>query len=193
MLKPEHILNFKIDKDRLLAHQQMPPPGYAIKPMDIQFAAIGDAVIGKLMGVDPVVFGMQLEAARQHGTSYLMEDDRHRTIGVSAATSLIKDDDIMGKNLIVPRRWVRRDPALWKHLIIAVFLKGQVENGQLTDVETVNIAGWTDTYKLYREGRNNEQLPFAFHSKLSVVALPCAELNPINMLMDKISAQASCV
>ena len=133
-----------------------------MKPLDIQYAAIGDTVIGKLMGVDPVEYNMQLEAARQHGTSYMMEDVRHRNIGISAATSLIKDDDILGKNLIVPRRWIRKDPALWRHFIIALFLKGKTENGQLVDVDSVKIAGWTDTYTLYKEGKNNEQLPSGF-------------------------------
>jgi hypothetical protein len=183
MIKPEHILHFKIDRDRLLAHQQLMPPGYATKPLDVQFSAIGDTVIGKLMDVDPVMFGVQLEAARQHGVSYMMEDERRRIIGISAATSLIKDDDIVNKNLIVPRRWLHKDSALWKHLIVAVF----------TNIDAVNVAGWTDTYMLYKAGRNNEQMPYTFHSKLSVVTLPCGELTPMSVLMDRISAQSVCV
>lgn len=192
MLKPEHIMHLKIDVTALLA-QQRKADNVEVRPLDYQFAAIGDAVLSKLLNVDPVVFAMQLDAAKQFGVSYLLEDEDRRTIGISTATSLIKDDNIIGKNLIVPRSRVRKCPELYKHYIVSLFLRGQVKDSCLVDIAGVHVAGWIDTYKLYKDGKSNDQLSSRFASKIPVVALPCSELKPINTLLERLTAQSACV
>lgn len=192
MLKLEHIMHLKINVGELL-EQQRKGQVQAVTPLDYQFAAIGDAVLGKLLNVDPVLFSMQLDAARQFGTSYLMEDEARRTIGISTAISLIKDDNIIGKNLIVPRNRIRKCPQLHRHYIVSLFLKGQIKDKALVNIDGVHVAGWIDTYKLYKDGKGNEQLPWKFASKIPVVSLPCSELKPISTLIEKIAAQSACV
>lgn len=191
MLKLEHITHLKININELLEQQHK--QDLAAKPLDYQFSAIGDAVLGKLLNVDPVIFAMQLDAARQFGTSYLIEDDARRTIGVSTAVSLIKDDNILGKNLIVPKSRVRKCPQLYRHYIIGLFLKGEVRDNCLVNIDGVHVAGWVDTYKLYKDGKSNSQLPWKFASKIPVVSLPCSELKPISVLLDKLTTQAVCI
>lgn len=186
MLTAQHIMKIKLDGRRLAAHREMDPPGYVTKELTKQIVAIGEATISDLLQVDPEIFKMQLEAARTFGVSYLVEDQQRNLLGVSAATSLIKDTDIMRKNLILPRDYTWKNPQLRAHYVIGLFLKGNVVDGQIPDVEEINVAGWTDTYGLNRH--KSKRLPPTFHSKLPVVMMPCSKLEPIETLLPRLIA-----
>ena len=180
MIRAEHIVHLKLDRERLLAHRRMPPPVYSTKELTSQIAAIGDAIISNLLKVPIDVFHMQLEAARQFKTSYLVEDSNRNMLGISSAVSLIKTGDILDKNLIMPRDVLWKDNHLKNHYIIGAFIRGNVVNGVLPEVAEVEVAGWTDTHDLWRYKR--EDLPFTFKSKIPVVMLPCSVLHPISTL-----------
>jgi hypothetical protein len=192
MIQAEHIINIKIDIERLTHYFSMPPPSYVRRHTDSQLAAIGNAVIGSIMRVDPTVFEMQLSAARDFGVSYLYQDANNRVVGISPAVSLIKDDQILSKNLIVPRRWLMQHPSLTRHMIVGIFIKGRIDDGNLI-TEAINLAGWTDTRKLREQGRSNDQLPGAFQSKIAIVALPCKSLDPITSLIEDVESRNLCV
>jgi len=191
MLKAEHIMLIKLDGKRLLAHQQMPPPRYATKELTTQIAAIGEATISNLLNVEPRLFQMQLEAARQLGVSYLAEDQDRGVIGISAATSLIGNGDIMLKNMILPRDVLWKNNQLKMHYVISVFVRGTVVGGIIPDVSQVEVAGWAETADINRAKR--EDLPPSFKSKLPVIMVPCSALNPIDSLITKLTANKVCV
>jgi len=191
MLRAEHIVRLKLDRDRLLAHRQMPPPHYSTKELTSQIAAIGEAVIGRLLNVEPDVFQLQLEAARQFGVSLLTEDQQRNTLGVSAATSLIKSGDVIFKNMILPRDLMWKNPQLKAHYIIGVFLRGEVVNGVIPNVDEVEVAGWTDTYGIQKAKKTIP--PPSFKSKLPVVMVPCNQLNPMEPLIRRLTANDACV
>ena len=190
MLEPRHIMRLKLASDQLLAYRSMPPPEHASKELTSQMIAIGNATISNLLNLDPQLFEMQLDAARDFGASYLTEDYCRNIIGVSAATSLIKDDNVLAKNMILPREFVRRDPRLHAHYIVSVFLRGVIANGVVQDVSEVEVAGWTDTKGAMRNGRHP---PAKFTSKIPVIAVPCTALNPINQLVKRLTEHKLCV
>ena len=180
MIRLEHIMHLKLDRERLLAHRKMPPPGYSTKELTNQITAIGDAIIGNLLNVTPEVFQMQLEAARQFKVSYLVEDSNKNMLGISTALSVIKTGDILSKNLIMPRDVLWKDARLKNHYIIGAFIRSNIVDGVLPDISEVEVAGWTDTHDLRKFKR--EDLPPTFKSKLPVVMMPCSVLHPISTL-----------
>jgi len=180
MIRLEHIMHLKLDRERLLAHRKMPPPSYSTKELTHQITAIGDAIIGNLLNVTPEVFQMQLEAARQFKVSYLVEDSNRNMLGISTALSVIKTGDILSKNLIMPRDVLWKDARLKNHYIIGAFIRCSVVDGVLPDISEVEVAGWTDTHDLRKFKR--EDLPPTFKSKLPVVMIPCSILHPISTL-----------
>jgi len=191
VLEPRHILQLKLDSERLQLYREMPPPGHASKKLTGQIVAIGNATISELLHIEPDVFSTQLAAARDFGASYLTEDSQNNIIGISAATSLIRGDSkILNKNLILPKAAAYKDPHLAAHYIISVFLRGSVRDGGLPDVSEVNVAGWADTKCIQNYGRRP---PETFKSKLDVVALPCTALQPIDTLLTQLNMDKFCV
>jgi len=180
MIRAEHIVHLKLDRDRLLAHRKMPPPPYSTKELTNQITAIGDAIIANLLNVTPEIFQLQLEAARQFKVSYLVEDSNRNMLGISTALSLIKNGDILSKSLIMPRDVLWKDARLKNHFIIGAFIRGSVVDGVLPDISEVDVAGWTDIHDLRKFKR--EDLPPTFKSKLPVVMIPCSVLHPISTL-----------
>jgi hypothetical protein len=194
MIKTADIVRLKLDRDRLDAHIAMPPPRFSKKQLTAQIAAIGDAVLSRLIQVEPQIFQMQLDAARDFGVSYLLEDQNRKFVGLSAATSVIGDGDIMKKNLILPRELANVNPALSQHFVVGVFLRSPVQ-GQALDIDNVadhiEIAGWVNTKDIHRI--KNPRTPPSFKSKLPVVMVPCTKLQPIEELEDRLVAYATAV
>lgn len=186
MIRIEHILQLKLDRVRLARCAEMPPPAHSNKPLTDQFAAIGNATICKLMDVDPEIFEMQLEAARDFGATYLFENRQRKVVGVSAATSLIKDDQITKKNLILPKELTWQRPELAEHYILSVFVKGETVDGVIPDVADVSVAGWLSSSEINQA--KVKRMPPNFRSKLPVVMVPCKRLNPIGDLMPRLTA-----
>ena len=187
MIGTSDIRYLKLDRERLAAHLTMPPPRFAKKQLTSQIAAIGDAVLSRLIQVEPNIFQMQLDAARDFGVSYLLEDQDRKFVGISAATSVIGDGDIMKKNLILPREVANPNPSLSQHLIVGVFLRSPVVNHALNieDVlENVEVAGWVNTRDIHRI--KNPRTPPSFKSKLPVVMVPCTKLQPIESLESRL-------
>lgn len=180
MIRAEHIMHLKLDRERLLAHKRMPPPSYSTKELTHQITAIGDAIISNLLGVSPEVFQMQLDAARQFKVSYLLEDSNQNMMGVSTALSVIKSGEILQKNMILPRDVMWKDARLKNHYIIGAFIRGSVVDGVLPEVSEVDVAGWTDIHDIKKF--RLEDLPPTFKSKLPVVMVPCSVLHPISTL-----------
>lgn len=180
MIRAEHIIHLKLDRERLLAHKNMPPPTYATKELAHQIAAIGDAIIGNLLNIPPEVFQAQLQAARQFKVSYLMKDDNKNMMGISTALSVIKSGEILQKNMIMPRDILWKKAPLKNHFVIGAFVRTQVVNGVLPEISEVDIAGWTDIHDIQKFRLMD--LPTTFQSKLPVVMVPCRVLHPIATL-----------
>jgi len=184
----------KLDRERLAAHIAMPPPRFSKKQLTAQIAAIGDAVLSRLIQVDPQIFQMQLDAARDFGVSYLLEDQNRKFVGLSAATSVIGDGDIMKKNLILPREVANPNPQLSQHFVVGVFLRSPVVNSAINidDVtDKVEVAGWVNTKDIHRI--KNPRTPPSFKSKLPVVMVPCTKLQPIEELESRLVSIATAV
>ena len=184
MLKPCHIVNFKMNIARLAAHSEMPPPEHAMRQLTAQLSAVGDAVISELFNIDPVKFEEQLTEARKYNAAYLMHGKNGVTIAIAAPTSLIKPGNIIRKNMIVPKQYTHKPEDIDKHIMIGVFLFGNVCAGQLERIDEIKLAGWTDTEMLNQW--KFTALPDTFKTKLSVVAMPCARLYPIKELPGKL-------
>lgn len=185
MLEPRHIVRLQLQRERLTAHEAMPKPRHVTKPLTGQFAVIGDAIITELLGISPEDFRRQLQHARERGVEFIGTDKNNRQIGISAATSLIKGGPVLAKNVIVPNDFMKFDRTLDDHIVIAAFVRGEVNEGKL-DLwnDAIEIAGWTTVKDV--EWQQQNKPPAAFKSKLQITAFPCAELMPIERLYDKI-------
>jgi len=194
MLNLEHIMKLRLDRSRIQAHTSMPPPAYSHKELTARMAAIGDATIATILDVTPDNFAAQLEAAREFGVSYVVEDRNHGLIGVSAATSVIRSDgDILQKNMILPYSVTSKDPRLKTHCILGVFLRSAGTRDRMPCESEVEIAGWTDLWGIRQNKLSYAELPPTFKSKLRVVMVPCRSLNPISTFMERVNADSLCV
>ena len=188
MLTINDIRVIKLDSAKYQAHRKMPVPAYVKKELTGQFAAIGEAAIGTILGITPELFSMQLEAARGFGVSYVMEDRSKRVIGVSAATSLVKPGDLLAKNMILPKDVLRINPALDAHYVLAVFLNDvRTANGMLADdtIRDLSVVGWIDTRDVNR--LKSDMPPPTFSTKLATTCVPCSSLRPLDQLLDLLS------
>src|ERR1039457_5745636 len=131
MLQPPHIIHLQLDRIRLAAHEQMPLPEYVTKPLIGQFTTLSDAILTGLLNIDPEIFRKQLATARRLGAAWLGEDAQHKIIGISATTSLIRNGNVLAKNLIVPQDFLRFDKRLADHFVIGAFVRGQAVDGKL--------------------------------------------------------------
>lgn len=186
MLKPEHIKVLKLDRNSVQEHSKFPPPAYAFKTLTSQLAVLSDVTVATLLNVDIKTFEEQLPRARTYGVSYLVETADKRLIGVSAATSLIKQGLVMRKHLILPQVELQASSSLNKHFIIGVFIRSVIVNNYLPLISNVEIAGWITGDKI--EEIKVEDMPQTFQSKLPVVMVPCSRLNPIVTLEQEFNA-----
>ena len=180
MLKPEHIRVLKLDRDRLEGHSKLPPPSYSIKPLTNQLAAISDTTVSTLLHLDMEAFRAQLPKARTYGVSYLTKTADGKVIGVSAATSLIKQGMVIRKHLVLPTVELNTSNKLDTHIIIGVFVRSIIVNDYLPVISRVELAGWVDASMINEI--KSENVPQGFQSKLPVVMIPCSKLNPIATL-----------
>lgn len=185
MLEPRHIVKLQLQQVRIAAHEAMPKPRHVTKPLTGRFAVLGDAVITELLNISTDDFRRQLQRARDRGVEFVGTGKGNKQIGISAATSLIKGGDVLGKNMIVPNDFMKFDPTLSDHIIIAAFVRGEVKDGQL-DLwsDAIEIAGWTTVKDV--EWQQQNRLPAAFKSKLQITAFPCSELNPVDTLFSTV-------
>ena len=181
MLEPRHIIRLKLNRALLSEYRDMPMPSYISKPRGSQFYALGEAILSTLLNLDIQTFRNQLGAAREAGTSYIHTTKNNRKIGFTTATSNIQWGPVLRKNVIVPLRDVMHSAALHDHIIIGAFVRGVKDPvGLLTEVEDVEVAGWTRASEVL----NWKERPImpTFNTILPVVAMPCAMLNPIETL-----------
>lgn len=190
MLTIHDLKVINIDKNRYSACRKLPPPEYTQKELTAQISAIGEAVLQDILNIDPKMFELQIEAARNFGVSYIFETPKNEIVGLSVATSLLKDNsNILRKNLIVPIETIRRSKQtrfLDKHYLIALFMKNNLQDGIIPEQEIKNviIAGWVNLKTVNINA--NRSLPPSFTSKLSVAAIPCTQLNPIEEMFDSL-------
>lgn len=186
MLKRDHILNLKIDRTRLEAHQNIADMGLNRNRNTSRIEAIGNAALGSILDVDPIEFQHKLTVARSKRVSYLVKCMRG-IIGISPATSVVKDGNILSKNMIIPSWRVMLDPGLSDHYLVAVFVRGHKnDDGQIEyDPDSVQIAGWTDVNRLLACATH--RVPAKFETDLRVTVLPCRYLEPIDTLIKQLS------
>ena len=186
MLTSDHIKILRLDRTRMAEHIKLPPPSYSMKVLTDQLAAISDATVSTVLNLDMRQFADQLPRARALGTSYVFNTLGGQVIGISAATSLIKRGPVLRKHLILPEYALCNSNMLDKHFIIGVFIRQMVVDNCLPSISRVEIAGWIEAAKI-NEVRV-EAPPQRFQSKLDVVMIPCAKLNPIGTLEQALKA-----
>ena len=186
MLEPRHILRLKLDRRSLEEHNAMPPPRYVSKPLIGRFAALNDTIVSSIAGIGSDAFARQMDDARACGASVLCEDAQNNTVGMSAATSLIKSGDVMRKNLIVPQDMLRQDHKLADRIVISAFVRGSVEDGELLCEDDVEIAGWATAKDI--QMLQSAAPPPTFQSKLSIVTVPCGLLRPMSSLIERFAS-----
>lgn len=182
MLHREHILNLRIDRNRLQAHQNIADMGLNRNRNTSMIEAMGNAALGSILDVEPVEFQNKLTVARSKKVSYLV-DSLRGIIGISTATSVIKDSNVMSKNMIIPSWRVVLDPGLADHYLVAVFVRGRRTDGGMIeyDPDSVQVAGWTDINRLLSCATH--RIPDKFKTDLRVTVLPCRYLEPIDTLI----------
>lgn len=178
MLRPEDIQHLRLDRDRYREYSGR-APRYIRSRLNQQLAAIGDSVVSALLKLSPEKFGAQLDHARQYGASWLGSTLDGRLMAVSATTSMIGDNDIIKKNVILPEhRWLP-DDRLASNFLIGIFIPRQALSPD-GPAENVSLAGWLDlndpTLKIC------STTPNTFRSNLRVSMVRCQNLNPMNEL-----------
>ena len=186
MLKRDHILHLKIDRMRLMAQQDITTAGQNGNCSNARVEALGNAVVGSILDIEPEAFKAELNAARSKRVSYLVNSIRG-VIGVSPAISVVKDNRILNKNLIIPRWRTTLDPGLADHWLVAVFVHARrAPDGAIEyDPDSVKVAGWTDVRRLVSCGTN--RLPDKFETGLQVTVMPCRYLEPIDTLIRQLA------
>ena len=109
----------------------------------------GDAIDGGYEGVDA---GAASQFARETGVAMVCRLKDGRTVGIVPTVSVIKDDSVLDKKVIVPANQLYKHPRLDSHYTVAVYVRGHVDaNKELVSVDKVFVAGWVVTSRL-RDG-----------------------------------------
>ena len=186
MLVAEHIACLKLDRYKLEAHDRMIVSGI-FKEITRKLEAVGRAVVAEVLHIPPDEFEAQLEAARRLGTSYLYEQRKHTLAGVSAFVSVVKDDDILDKNLVLPCKILQHHPRLTNHYILGVYLLGTGNALEINENTNIILAGWTDLPGILRD--KTDTVPFSFKSKVPVITVPCTKLNPMTSFLSAVGRE----
>lgn len=192
MIDKSDIQKFEIPPDVLEHCKANPVPGCS-KPVTGQLKAIGDYVLRQVVGFEEEAFNMQLESARDMGVSCVCEDQSKRAIGISTTVSLIKDDDVIDKNIVVPSGQIRKHQYLDAHHTLAVFVVGSRDaNHQLAEVRGVYAAGWIPVFKLKSHVKPGGSGAFQVQN-MKLATAPVSILNPLPSLMNMVRWHHSCV
>ena len=192
MITQADIRKFDLPADVLEHCKANPVPGCP-KPVTGQLKALGDWVLRQIVGFEEDAFNMQLEAAREMGVACVCEDQKRRPIGISTTVSLIKDHDVLDKNIIVPAGQIRKHPSLDAHHAVAVFVVGHKENeNTLGAVTGLYAAGWIPVFALRQKMENGGGTQFQA-SNTKLVSAPVTSLNPLHTLMNMVRWHHVCV
>ena len=192
MLNASHLTGLRLERFRMEKVWEFPTPWYTKSQLTQQTFKLGETILAQLLKLDPEAFQRQILKARERNVSMLIQRGG-KAAGISVAVSMLKSgSNIMHRHVIVPRE-VASDAHQLRHFIVAAFVRGNVEQGQLNQIDEVTIAGWTTAYKL-REYRDNEglehRLPQNFVTRLPGVAImPCEMLEPITTLVPAIEQE----
>ena len=147
-----------------------------------QLKAIGNMVIQRLFsaGVDAVTEHEQ--TIKDSGVACVKQLRDQRLAGISATVSLIRDDNILTKRVIVPANQLYKHQSLDTHYTVGVFVQGSVDaNKELTAISHVYVAGWTPTKDLKRWVKKEGDGPFRV-KHVSLAIAPCDILLPMQRL-----------
>lgn len=162
-------------------------------PVTGQLKAIGDRVIQQIAGMDDQAFAMQLESARDMGVSCVCEDQNQKPIGLSATVSLIKDNDVFDKKIVMPAGQIRKHQYLDAHHAVAVYVVGTKNpDNTLGNVESIYAAGWLPVFKMKRWIQKGGSAPFQVN-KMSLAVAPVQVLNPLGSLREMVRWHHICV
>lgn len=192
MIEKSDIQQFEIPADVLEQCKTNPVPGCS-KPVTGQLKAIGDYVLRQVVGFEEEAFNMQLESAREMGVSCVCEDPDKRIVGLSTTVSLIKDHDVIDKNVVVPSGQIRKHQNLDAHHTVAVFVVGaRNEQQELSEVRGVYAAGWIPVFKLKSHVKPGGSGAFQVKN-MKLATAPVTILNPLPSLMTMVRWHHACV
>lgn len=148
-----------------------------------QLKAVGNMVLQRLFGASATEHE---QAAQDSGVACVKQLRDQRLAGVSATVSLIKDDNILTKRVIVPANQLYKHPSLDSHYTVGVFVQGSVNAAkELTSVSHVYVAGWAPTKDLKRWVKKEGDGPFRV-KHVSLAIAPCDVLLPVQRLQGEL-------
>lgn len=147
-----------------------------------QLKAVGNMVIQRLFGISQDDMTEHAQTIKDSGVACARQLRDHSLAGVAATVSMIKDDNILTKRVIVPANQLYKHPSLDSHYTVGVFVQGSVDaNKELTSVSRVYVAGWTSTQDLKRWLKKEGDGPFRV-KHVSLAIAPCDILAPVQRL-----------
>ena len=192
MITSKDIVEVDLTTEDLAYCREHPVEGCARKSTG-QLKALGNLALQRVLGVDDAAFREQSEAAESMCASYVCEVRNNEIAGITPTVSVIKNDEITNKRLIVPANQLYKHPQLHKHYTVGVFIQGKTnKDGELTEIERTFVAGFIPTMKLRRWLKKGGTPPFTVQSG-SVAITPAVNLVPMSKLLSEVRWQRYCV
>lgn len=191
MIVANDVVTIDVTPEELAECKAHPVPGCA-KVSTGQLKAVGNLVLRKLLGVTQDAFAQQSDAAAEMGASYVCEVKDHELVGISPTVSVIHDDAVTQKRVIVPASQLFRPCNLQRHYTVGIMLKGTTNDRQeLETLDQAYVAGWIPTKMLKRWVKSGGTPPFTV-DKASLAVAPCSVLIPTSRLLNEVRWQRYC-
>jgi hypothetical protein len=141
----------------------------------------------RALGVSAGAYKQQEEVADYLDSTYVCEGKAGNKIGLDPAVLLVRDGNVMTKNVIVPANQLFRHKYLNDHYTVAVFVVGDKDkDGELAEPRQVSVVGWIQSGRLKRWISKDGKPPFTAKN-VSLAVAPCQVLMPIQYLLNEVS------
>lgn len=162
------------------------------QPINGQLKTLGMYVLSRIVGWDYDELIAHLPQAQQLGVSCVCEDDNQKIVGISPATSLVRDHDIMLKNIIVPTKQITKHPHIDYHNCLINYVVGfKNDDNTLGRVDAVYCAGWAPMSRiLWFDTDNGSHL---FRRKNLAIAPLVPVAKPLYQLLNMVRWHHACV
>lgn len=158
-----------------------------------QLKSIGGEVLRRIVDLSENDYNAQLDSAIEHGVECICEDMEQRLIGISTTVSLIYDNDVIDKQVVVPAGQLHKERGLSQHLILAVYVVGEKnEEGNIVNVQNVYVGGWLPASKLVRFVKKGGAGAFQVN-RMSLAIAPMTVLLPLTKLQRIVRWHQLCV
>jgi len=192
MLKEKDLITVDLDESAVTKCKDQPDAGCHNKVTG-QLRMLGNTVLCKLFGITPEEYEQQKLKAAELGVGCLIQaSNDSRPIGLSAAVSIVGDEEVLSKHVILPSRQTKKHQDLAAHYTVGIFITGEKTKETLVKVNKILVAGWAEGREFKRWIKPHGAPPFQTqHTALAIA--PCDILKPIDLLMNKVKWDKACV